>query len=63
VVDVDRQGWLLPLVREDAERLLRMALARDDSRERATDVLHRLGARGYSEFRRILVSSNDTRNR
>lgn len=62
VVDVDTQGWLLPLVREDAERLLRVALARDDSRERATDVLHRLGARGYSEFRRILVSSNDTRN-
>jgi hypothetical protein len=31
VVEADKQGWLVSLARKDAERLLRAALARDES--------------------------------
>ncbi len=54
IVEADKQGWLVSLAREDAERLLRAALARDESRASAVDVLHRLGAKGHSEFRNLL---------
>jgi hypothetical protein len=54
IVDADKQGWLVTLVREDAKRLMKSALSHAESHDRAVDVLHRLGARGYSEFRQLL---------
>lgn len=54
IVEADKQGWLVSLAQDDAERLLRAALSRDESRESAVEVLHRLGARGHSAFRKLL---------
>jgi hypothetical protein len=61
IIDADKQGWLMSLARDDAERLLAGAIDRDESHERAVEVLHRLGAKGHSDFRKLLPSSSDRR--
>jgi len=56
IVECDKDGWAVLSWREHARNLLAQAIHSADqtARIRAIDLIHNLGARGYSEFRDLL---------
>lgn len=56
MVEGDKKGWLLPGWLEHARTILAAALESADeaAQGRATELIHRLGARGYLQFRDLL---------
>ena len=56
MVEGDKEGWAIYGWREHARTILATAIQSDnaDAREAATTLVHRLGARGYLEFRDLL---------
>lgn len=59
LIDADKEGWSFPAWKEDAEEVLARALksGRGQAQELATDVIHRLGAKGHWEFRKLLAEA------
>lgn len=56
MVETDKKGWGLHLWGESAKELLRQAIAAEDrgASKAARDLIHRLGARGFLEYRELL---------
>jgi hypothetical protein len=56
MIEGDKEGWGILGWREHARTILRAAIQDTDAevRQAAVDLIHRLGARGYFEFRDLL---------
>jgi hypothetical protein len=56
IVEGDTEGWRVHSWREHARTILATAIQGTDAgaRQAAVDLVHRLGARGYFEFRDLL---------
>lgn len=59
MLDGDRDGWRALSWRDDIRAIIRSVMSNEDetSREAAVDLVHKLGARGYFEFRDLLVGN------
>ena len=59
IVDGDEKGWGILGWKDDARKILSLALASEDqsARQLAREIIHRLGGRGYFEFRDLLTRS------
>ena len=59
IVDGDEKGWGILGWNGDARKILAAALGSEDAtaRQVAREVVHRLGGRGYFEFRALLTNA------
>jgi hypothetical protein len=60
IINADTEGWGIYGWRDEAELILGKAIRGTEpaARDAAIEIIHQLGARGYSEFRALLPSSS-----
>jgi hypothetical protein len=60
MIEGDQEGWHMHIWREHARTILTKALqgTNIEARQAAVDLIHRLGARGYFEFRDLLPTAS-----